>query len=204
VTNSSNSYKVYNSNSSLAQLIVNTNVNIHNLLTGTSADETLTGLAGSDTIDGGAGNDTITGGIGKDTITTGTGNDTIVFATADINDAPGNGYDLYMDLVLNGASADKIDLPVVVANIGTAVSGTINQSIFASSLNSLLSVPGAGFNTTQTGTVTAAIVTDGISKYLAVDKNANDQFDYASGTDDLLIALVGTSTVTSLTTGTFI
>lgn len=203
-TNSSITYNVYNSTSSLAQLLVNNNFIPRNFLTGTSNNDTLTGLAGSDSIDGGAGNDTITGGIGKDTIATGTGNDTVVFATADINDAPGNGYDLYNDLVLNGALADRIDLPVTVTNIGTAVSGTINQAAFASSMNTLLTQSGFGF-ASHVGTIEAVVVTDGTAKYLAVDMNANDQFDYSSGTtDDLLISLVGSSTVTSLTTGTFI
>lgn len=203
-TNSSITYNVYNSTSSLAQLLVNNNFIPRNFLTGTSNNDTLTGLAGSDSIDGGAGNDTITGGIGKDTIATGTGNDTVVFATADINDAPGNGYDLYNDLVLNGVLADRIDLPVTVTNIGTAVSGTLNQAAFAASMNTLLTQSGFGF-ASHAGTIEAAIVTDGTIKYLAVDMNANDQFDYSSGTtDDLLISLVGSSTVTSLTTGTFI
>lgn len=221
VTNGSNSYNVYNSTSTLAQLLINTTVAIstassanNDLLTGTAGVDTLSGLAGNDfilglagndTIDGGTGNDTITGGVGKDTITTGTGNDTLVFATADITDAAGNGYDVCSDLVLNGASADRIDLPVAVANIGTAVSGTINWSSFVTSMNSILSVPGAGFNTTVAGTITATIVTDtpSNSKYLVVDMNGNDQFNQSGVATDDFIILLG-STVPTLTTGTFI
>jgi hypothetical protein len=67
-----------------------------------------------------------------------------------------------------------------------------------------LTQSGSGF-ASHVGTIEAVVVTDGTSKYLVVDMNANDQFDYSSGTtDDLLISLVGSSTVTSLTTGTFI
>ncbi|MDP2902113.1 MAG: DUF4347 domain-containing protein [Methylovulum sp.] len=224
VTNGGNSYDVYNSTSTLAQLLINTNVAIgtassanNDLLTGTSGVDTLSGvagndyilgLAGSDVIDGGTGNDTITGGLGKDTITTGTGNDTVVYATADITDAALSGMDVFSDLVLDGALSDKIDLPVLVANIGTAVTGLVDVSggpAFAASLDLLLSVGGgAGFNTAVAGTVTAAIVIPivGTTRYLAVDMNANDHFNYTgASTDDLIIQITGTQT---LTTGTFI
>lgn len=226
VTNGSNSYDVYNSTSTLAQLLINSNVAIstvssanNDLITGTTGVDTLSGVAGNDFIlgllgndilNGGIGNDTITGGIGKDNITTGTGNDAIVFAAADIVDAAGNGMDICSDLVLNGALADRIDLPVVVANIGNSVSGTLvsngTAAQFVASLDSLLSVTGAGFNTTVAGTITASVVTDtpSGSKYLVVDMNGNDHFNQTGvATDDFIIQITG-STVTSLTTGTFI
>ncbi len=227
VTNGASTYDVYNSvaSSTLAQLLINTRVAVgtvasanNDLLTGTSVVDTLSGaagndyilgLAGNDIIDGGAGNDTITGGLGKDSITTGTGNDTVVYTLADIMDAAGNGPDVFSDLNLNGASADLLDLPVVVANVGAPVYGTINTSgtgaQFIASLDSLLSVANAGFNTTQTGTITASIVaTSAIAtiKYLVVDMNGNDHFSYSGlSTDDLIIQITGTPV---LTTGTFI
>ncbi len=225
VSNGGNSYDVYNSATKLAQLLINTNVAIgttasanNDLLTGTSGVDTISALAGNDfisalagndIINAGSGNDTIIGGVGKDTIVTSTGNDTLVFAAADIVDAAGNGMDVCSDLVLNGALADRIDLPVVVANVGTAVSGTLvtngTPAQFVASLDSLLSVPGAGFNTTVAGTITAAIVTDtSLTKYLVVDMNGNDHFNQTgAATDDFIIQITG-STITSLTTDTFI
>ncbi|MFI3154854.1 MAG: DUF4347 domain-containing protein [Methylococcaceae bacterium] len=221
VTNGSNSYDVYDSTTNLVQLLVNTKVAVstassagNDLITGTSGANSLSGLAGNDfilglagndTIDGGSGNDTITGGVGKDTITTGTGNDTLVIATADIADVAGNGYDVCSDLVLNGALADKIDLPVTVANIGASVSGTVDWTHFVSSLDSFLSVPGAGFDTTAAGTVTATVFNDTSSaKYLVVDMNGDDHFNQSGLATDDLIILLGSIVATSLTTDTFI
>ncbi|MFI3119218.1 MAG: FG-GAP-like repeat-containing protein, partial [Methylococcaceae bacterium] len=218
VTNSGNTYVVFNNTSASAQLLINTNVATSNnvatsyddILTGTSGVDTISGLAGNDVIsgftgndviNGGAGNDTIYGGIGKDTITLGTGNDTVVLTTAEISDAAGNGPDVFTDLTFSGVSADKIDLPVTVAHVGTTVYGTIDPNNFIATLNALLSVGGgAGFDTSTAGTVTAAIVATSVNsvvQYLVVDMNGDDHFSYTGlASDDLIIQITGSLTPT--------
>lgn len=185
-----------------------------NTLTGSGGNDTFIGLGGNDSIVGGTGNDTITGGTGKDTVTTGTGTDKLVFATGvtdtGVTGTAGHylitGVDLYGDLTLNAAVSDTIDLTVTVAAVGTAISsGTLTESSFVTDMNNLLSVGGgAGFNTAAVGGITAAVVTanaGGLSghTFLAVDLNADDTFTAS----DFVIEITG-STVTSLTTATFV
>ena len=116
------------------------------------------------------------------------------------------GVDLYGDLVLNAAVSDTIDLTVTVAAVGTAISaGTLTELTFVTDMNNLLSVEsGAGFNTSAVGGITAAVVTASAGdlsgrKFLAVDLNADDTFTAT----DFVIEITG-STVTSLTTATFV
>lgn len=169
----------------------------------------VTGGGGADVLAGGAGNDTITGGAGRDVMTGGAGNDTFVFA-AGVADtvaaaASSAGVDLLSDLVLNAGAADRIDLTVAVANVGTTVTGAVNEATFIADLNTLLNVGGgAGFNTAVVGTITAAVVvanagTNSGKSYLVVDLDASDTFTAA----DFIVEITG-STVTSLTTATFI
>jgi Ca2+-binding RTX toxin-like protein len=178
-------------------------------VTGGAGNDTITGGAGADTISGGAGNDVITGGAGRDVVTVGAGNDTIVFAAGTTDTvaaaASSAGVDLFSDLVLNAALADKIDLTAVVANVNTAVAGAVNEATFVADMNTLLNVGGgAGFNTAVAGDISAAIVTanagtDAGKTYLVVDLDHSDTFTTA----DFVIEITG-STVTSLTTASFI
>lgn len=169
----------------------------------------VTGGAAGDTVAGGAGNDTITGGAGKDTVTVGGGNDTVIFAagTTDTVATASSiaGVDLFNDLTLNAALADQIDLTIVVATVGTAVSGSITEASFVTDMNTLLNVgAGAGFDTATAADISAAVVTANAGdlttrSFLAVDLDASDTFTAA----DFVIEITG-STVTSLTTATFI
>ena len=178
-----------------------------NVLNGLEGNDKLFGVGGSDAINGGAGNDTIIGGVGKDTVSTGAGNDKIVFAagTAD-SVATANsvaGVDVYSDLSLNKNLADKIDLTVSVANIGGAVTGTVNQASFILDMNTLLTSTGQGF-VKMAGGIDAALVSVGAGslnahRYLAIDLNASDSFTVS----DFVIDITG-STVTALTTTTFV
>jgi len=178
-------------------------------ITGGAGNDNIVGGAGADVLDGGAGNDNITGGAGADTLTGGSGNDTFVFASG-VTDtvaaaASIAGVDLLGDSTLNAATADLIDLTVAVANVGTAVTGSVSTATFVADLNSLLNVgSGAGFNTATTGTITAAVVTANAGDlsgrtFLAVDLDGSDTFTAA----DFVIEITG-STVTSLTTATFV
>lgn len=201
----------------LGTAIQGTGNTLGNVITGNASNNSLDGGAGADKLLGGAGNDTLlggigadtlTGGAGKDTISTGAGNDTVVFAKGLLDSvATANsvaGVDLYNDLTLNGSLADKIDLTVAIAAVGTAVTGSINQATFSSNMNSLLILANQGFRTSVAG-IDAAIVKANAGtlnghSFLAVDLNANDSFSAGS---DFVIDITG-STVTSLTTATFI
>jgi len=176
---------------------------------GGAGNDSILGGDGADVLDGGAGNDNITGGAGADTLTGGSGNDTFVFASG-VTDtvaaaASIAGVDLLGDSTLNAATADLIDLTVAVANVGTAVTGSVSTATFVANLNSLLNVgSGAGFNTATTGTITAAVVTANAGDlngrtFLAVDLDGSDTFTAT----DFVIEITGT-TVTSLTTATFV
>lgn len=178
-------------------------------LVGGDGNDTVSGGSGSDTINGGNGVDLITGGSSRDTMTGGGGADTFVFASG-VTDTVATatsigGVDLLSDLTLNAALADLIDLTVTVANVGTAVTGSVTQATFVANLNTLLAVGGgAGFNTATTGTITAAVVTATAGDlngrtFLAVDLDGSDAFTAT----DFVIEITG-SAVTSLTTATFV
>jgi Ca2+-binding RTX toxin-like protein len=180
-------------------------------VTGTNlgGSDTITGGAGADIIGSGAGDDIITGGAGKDSVTVGAGNDTIKFA-AGVADTVATatsiaGVDLYSDLLLHGALADQIDLTVTVANANTSVTGTLTQATFITDINNLLNVGGgAGFNTAVNGDISAAVVVANAGdlntrEFLAVDLDGSNTF---TATD--FVIEITASTVTSLTTGTFI
>lgn len=179
-----------------------------NTITGNTVNNVLLGLAGNDIINASTGNDTITGGTGKDTVITGTGSDTILFA-AGVTDtvATANsiaGVDLYSDLQLAGGAADKIDLTVLVENVGMPIaSGTINQATFVSHMNSLLTTVAQGF-VQFSGGVDASVVTVAAGdlagkSFLAVDLDSNDIFTAT----DFVIEITG-STFASISTATFV
>jgi Ca2+-binding RTX toxin-like protein len=166
-----------------------------------------TNTAAPSTIDAGAGNDIITGGAGQDIITTGVGTDTVVFAAVTDSTFTATsiaGVDLYNDLVLSAASGDKINLSTVISvdTIGTSVTANVAESTFIADMNTALSA--ASFTNAD---VHAAIVTVGTgggfvadgAQFLAVDVDNSGTFTTA----DFVIEITG-STVTSLTTATFI
>ncbi|HYD78309.1 MAG TPA: hypothetical protein VEC06_00745 [Paucimonas sp.] len=165
--------------------------------------------AGSQSIITAAGADTIAGGAGADVMTGGSGSDRFVFAagTADTVAAAGSvaGVDRITDLVLNGNSGDQIDLTLSVGSVSAAsVTGSVNEASFVANMNTLLSVPGTGFNTTAIGGVSAAIVvadsgTLSGRTYLAVDWNGDDRFTV----EDFVIDITGV-TLTTFNTGCFI
>lgn len=174
-------------------------------LKGGTERDILLGGAGNDTLDGGDGNDTLTGGIGKDTITTGAGEDVVVFGlgTSDTK-ATIAGMDVVTDLDFE---FDVIRLTVAVAEVGTAVTGAtgVTEANLVSGLNTALNVSGAGFDTSITGDVAAAIVTfDGAltagtlndRSFLAVDLDKNGSFT-ASDFVIELTAFSGTLSVDS-------
>lgn len=179
-----------------------------NTITGNTVNNVLLGLAGNDIINAGTGNDTITGGTGKDTVITGTGSDTILFAVG-VTDTVVTansiaGVDLYSDLQLAGGAADKIDLTVLVENVGMPIaSGTISQATFVSHMNSLLTTVAQGF-VQFSGGIDASVVTvaagDLAGKlFLAVDLDSNDIFTAT----DFVIEITG-STFASISTATFV
>jgi serralysin len=87
--------------------------------TGNALDNVLTGNALSNRLNGGAGNDRLIGGDGVDFLTGGAGNDVFV---AEINATKVASKDgpISLDVVLDFASGDKIDLTGIDANTGVA------------------------------------------------------------------------------------
>ena len=182
---------------------------LNNIINGNTGVNTISGLDGNDTINAGTGNDVIIGGAGKDTVITGTGSDTIAFAVG-VTDTVATatsiaGVDLYSDLLLTAATADKIDLTTVtVENIGALVAaGTVNQANFVANMASLLTTTGQGFvqfvgdNDAAVVNVTAGDLAG--KSFLAVDLDANDTFTAT----DFVIEITG-SNVTAMTTASFV
>jgi Ca2+-binding RTX toxin-like protein len=166
----------------------------------------LTGTTGNDILDGRAGNDIISGGLGRDVITTGGGNDIVRFGsgvtdTYALNSSVVN-VDWYKDLTLNANLADKIDLTVIVAHVGLAVTGSLNQRSFINDMNTLVTTSGKGF-AQYGGGIDAAVVTANAGtlsgkSYIAVDLDSTGSFTAT----DFVIEITG-STVTALTTASF-
>ena len=176
---------------------------------GNDGNDVLRGNAGNDTLTGGGGTDTLTGGAGKDVLTGGADADTFVFAVG-VTDTVATatsivGVDSITDLTLNAATADLIDLTVVVANVGTLVTGSVSEATFVTDMNTLLSTAGNGF-ATNVGGIDAAVVTANSGdlnarQFLAVDLDASDSFTVA----DFVIEITGTgATLTSVTPASFI
>lgn len=177
-----------------------------NLINAQAGNDKLLGALGNDTLNAGDGNDTIIGGAGKDTVSVGAGIDKITFA-AGVADTVANAtsiasIDLYNDLNLNKALADRIDLTVKVAAVGSAVAGSINEASFITDANNLLTSVGKGF-VQLVGGIDAAIINANAGslsghKFLAVDLNSSNSFTAS----DFIIEITG-STVTVLTAATF-
>lgn len=188
-------------------------INLSNLV---ATDSITTGVSfvinggtGNDSITGSITNDKISGGVGADVMAGGTGLDDFVFA-AGVTDtvATANsiaGVDKITDAVFNAGAADQLDLTVVVANVNTAVSGSVSEATFVADMNSLLAVGGgAGFNSAVAGDISAAVVNvnaGGLSgrSFLVVDLDNSDTFTAT----DFVVEITG-STVTSLTAADFI
>lgn len=201
-SNEANGY--YIENLSLTGVAMNATGNdLSNVLSGNASNNSLNGGASADTLDGAEGDDTLTGGAGRDVISTGDGNDTLLFSETPNVDSFNLGsfatVDRYDDLVLNSGLSDKINL-TTVSKIGVAVTSgvTFTEANFVSSMNTVLNVAGAGFDTNNSA-ITAARVTDAANRdFIAVDLNGDNLFTSA----DFVIEITG-STVTLLTTATF-
>jgi Ca2+-binding RTX toxin-like protein len=87
--------------------------------TGNALGNRITGNAAANRLDGGAGNDRISGGDGVDRMTGGAGNDVFV-AEINATKTAGRNGPISLDLVLDFASGDKIDLNGIDANSGLA------------------------------------------------------------------------------------
>lgn len=164
-------------------------------INGLEGNDTLRGLDGNDTIYGGDGDDTIDGSFGVDTLSGGLGNDIFVF---NINDSMPTFNSIYgIDKIIdfnNVTQTDKIDLEVKVTDFNANVTGEVNQDTFIQNLNTLLSVSNRGFNTTVNNEVSGSLVYvasgDLVGKvYIAIDYNANDQFDY----NDFIVEISGSN-----------
>jgi len=174
-----------------------------NTLTGGAIGDVLSGAAGNDSIVGGTGDDTIIGGIGRDDVevTSGTRgaseSNTIKFAAGatDTKAATNSisGIDLYSDLKLDADSSDLVDLSVVVANVGTVVSGTVDAATFIDGMNTLLRTTDKGFVENTKGIDAAVVsVTGGTldnKDFLVVDLDGSDTFTVS----DFVIEITGSS-----------
>ena len=116
-----------------------------------------------------------------------------------------NKSNLISDATLNAAVSTLLDLTVTVARVETAITvGSVNQATFVANMNTLLAAAGTGFNSTNAGEISAIVVTPNAGDlsgkvFLAVDLDASDTFTAT----DFVIEITG-STVTSLTTATFV
>lgn len=75
---------------------------------GDGGNDNLDGGAGTDRVDGGKGNDVVKGGDGADTLLGSDGTDTLTGGTGADIFTGGKGADVFSDVVLTGASPDKI------------------------------------------------------------------------------------------------
>lgn len=170
------------------------------VFTGGAGATTVVGSGAADSITTGVGADSITGGAGADVMTGGLGNDTFVFnaGVADSVGAAGSivGVDKITDLNLGtavvGGQADRIDLTVAVANVGTTVTGALTTAAFEANMNTLLTTATLGF-VTFGAAIDAAIVTATSGdlagrSFLAVDLNSSGTFTAA---DDIVIEITG-------------
>ncbi|MFN9547825.1 MAG: beta strand repeat-containing protein [Cyanobacteriota bacterium] len=123
------SFNVWNSSTGLAQMLVNTSLNLRFNLQGTAAAELLAGTSAADQIQGLGGNDTLVGRQGEDTLTGGSGLDTFRFTTTP---GPGN-RDLLMDFT---SGSDKLSFSrLIYRGFGTQTSLNTNQFAAAAGLS---------------------------------------------------------------------
>ncbi len=153
----------------------------------------MTGSGRADSITGGNEADTITGGAAADQLAGGTGADTFVYTTAS-DSAPAGGIDRITDLVLNGASGDRLDFALAgTVTVATTTIGTvIADADTVTELNDLFNFHSgsAGAQFIGGGGVFTAILatfTDG--RLLVADVNGDGLFTI----DDTVINVTGVS-----------
>ena len=185
----------------------------NNTITGTTNGDTmygqdgtdiLYGLSGNDTLSGGNGDDTLSGGLGIDTMTGGAGADKFVFLENTTDSIPlfssVEGIDKITDLLLNGTSADRIDLVSTVSTVNASISGSASQSTFIGNINTLFISTGAVISKDISATL--IVISGGDlsgNSYIAVDVNADDQFTAS----DFIVNVTGV-TITDFSVGAFI
>jgi len=89
---------------------------LKNLMTGNSGNNSLSGMSGSDHLRGMDGNDSLNGGAGNDLLTGGAGNDHYIYTSS------GDQGDVISDFRVG---QDKIDLSVLLSNLGYSGSNAI-------------------------------------------------------------------------------
>ncbi len=169
-----------------------------------SGNDTLGGMGGNDTLVGGEGSDSLTGGADSDTLTGGAGSDVFVYAIASDSNAS-TSIDSITDLVLNGATGDRLDftltgtLTVRTATVAAAVSSADTISEITGLFNSTNGTEDAGERFTAGGNATAILATMSNGTLLVVDVNGDGAFTAL----DVVINVTGV-TVTNFTTDCFI
>jgi Ca2+-binding RTX toxin-like protein len=113
-----------------------------NVITGNSGANKLFGLGGVDTLIGGDGNDTLDGGIGSDSLIGGAGND-VYFVDGTL---PG----LFETIDESGGGVDTIITSAAFFNLGTSVSGNVENLILAADAGDI-DVVGSTFGDKITG-----------------------------------------------------
>lgn len=165
------------------------------IIEGKEGNDILKGLDGNDIIYAGDGDDIIEGGFGIDTLYGGLGDDIFIF---NVNDSIPTFNSIYgIDKISdfdNVVQNDKIKLNIKVTDFNASVIGEINKDSFIENLNTLLSVNNKGFNTSINDEVSGSLVYGASGDlqtkvYLAVDLNANNQFDY----NDFVVEITGSN-----------
>ena len=165
-------------------------------IAGGNGADSITGSTGTDVITGGLGNDTITGGAGADTITGGAGNDVYKY---NAGDSIVGSVDLLIGS-FDGYSADLVKLNDIVGTLSLLPSQSIS-ALSEADFNTLLnSTNGTGTHFKGGNNTSIAQLTDGTSKYWAIDLNGDGSF---TGGTDLLINVTDSTTLTSVTVETF-
>ncbi len=163
-------------------------------IAGGNGADSITGSTGTDVITGGLGNDTITGGAGADTITGGAGNDVYKY---NAGDSIVGSVDLLIGS-FDGYSADLVKLNDIVGTLSLLPSQSIS-ALSEADLNILLnSTNGTGTHFKGGNNTSIAQLTDGTSKYWAIDLNGDGSFTTSA---DLLINVTGSTGVTVETFG---
>jgi Ca2+-binding RTX toxin-like protein len=161
-------------------------------LFGNDGNDVLSGVGGNDTLSGGAGNDTLTGDIGNDTFNVDVGSD---FVT-DL----GNGADVL--IVAAGATANVTMVAAWNATAATVNNGVVNINTNGYAVNLALAGGTAGFNVTNTGSLsTSGTTLTGSSLANTLTSGAgNDTLIGGAGNDTYMVN-AGTDLVTELANG---
>jgi len=209
--------------------LIGTGTNENNVIIGTNKANNLFGLNGADTLKGGEDADTLTGGKGADVLDLTEAlakTDTVVIAVGDTSDTLGSTSVANADRVVKFALAsDTLDLAATKIAANASAFDGINAGGFSSHTitNGLIKFDDIDTFTTPVS-ITAANIS-GVLDYLkanikdgstvaflgtAADPTSATNAQVSStwvfqdnGTSDTLVALIGVSTATSLSTGAY-